>query len=238
MKLISLWAKQHLWAARLLLIIAQTVLVSTAFFVGAIFSNLSFISSDTIKSLGLFLFFVGLILYPIKQARFAFLRHCYRRQKRIDGILVFSSLLLFFSMGQQFIAEPVSVSTDVTQNNAWHAELVVHSRTTNVSPKSSKNAIRKQNRMKRKELRKKLKQTINNQKKELSWGEEALLVVLTLLLGCALVYGVLILSCSLACSGMEALAYIVAGVGVPLVITLAVLTIRRIFGKTKKMQEL
>ncbi len=224
--------------SRLLLIIAQTLLVSGAFLIGAIFSNLSLISSDSLKFIGLVLFFVGLISYPIKQARFAFFQHSYRRQKYMDGVLIFSSLLLFFSLGQQLMEQPSPTQIGAIQNNSWRAEFVVHSKATNISPKASKKALRKQSRLERKELRKKLKQTIKQQKKELSGVEEALLVVLTLLLGCLLLYGVAILSCSLACSGMDALAYIVLGGGGALVITLAVLAIRRIFGKNKKMQEL
>jgi len=238
MKLLSFWAKNNLYKARLLLILGQTLLVIIAFLMGAIFSSLPYFSPETFRFIGLSLFFIGLILYPIKNTRWTFLKHSYFRQKCMDGILIFSSLFLFFGLGQQLMEAPSPELIGATQTKSWKAELVVHSRTTNISPKASKKATRKQKRLERKQLRKSLKKTIKKHKKGLSTGVKVLLILLTLLLSSVLIYGLLFLSCSLVCSGMEVLAYIVLGGGSLSVVTLALLAIKRIIRKTKKETEL
>lgn len=235
---LSIWAKHHLYKARLLLIIGQMLLAIGAFLMGAILSSLPYFSAEAFKFIGLSLFFIGLILYPIKNTKWRLLHYSYLRQKCMDGLLIFSSLFLFFGMGQQLMKEPTTGLIGATQTQTWRAELVVHSRTTNISPKASKKITRKQMRLERKQLRRHFKKIIKQNKKELSEGMKALLIIGTLLLASFLLGLVAILSCSLACSGMDVLAVIAAGVGAPLVITLAVLAIRRISGKTTKMQEL
>ena len=181
MKLLSFWAKNNLYKARLLLIIGQTLLVIIAFLMGAIFSSLPY-SSETFRFIGLSLFFIGLILYPIKNTRWTFLKHSYFRQKCMDGILIFSSLFLFFGLGQQLMEVPSPELIGATQTKSWRVELVVHSRTTNISPKASKKATRKQKRLERKQLRKDLKKIIKQKKKGLTNLQKALLIIGTLLL--------------------------------------------------------
>jgi len=238
MKSLSIWAKQHLFQARLFLIFGQTLLVVVAFLMGAIFSSPPFFSSEILRFIGLSLFFMGLILYPIKHTRWTFLPHSYLRQKCIDGLLICSSLFLFFGMGQEFMEEQSPELIGVTQTKTWRAEFVVHSRTTNISPKASKKATRKQKRLERKQLRKDLKRLIKQKKEGLTNVQKALLIIGVLLLASFLGAVVAILSCNIACSGMEGMAYVVLFGGGALVTTLAVLAIRRIIGRGKKMKEL
>lgn len=235
---LSIWAKQHLYTARLLLVIGQTILAIGAFLMGALFSSIPYFSAEIFKYIGLSLFFIGLIFYPIKHTKWRFLQYSYFRQKCMDAILIFSSIFLFFGMGQQLMKAPTTGLIGATETKTWRAELVVHSRTTNVSPKASKKITRKQKRLERKQLRRHLKKVIKQNKKELSEGMKALLIIGTLLLASFLLSFLMYLSCSLACSGMDILAAITIGAGGPLVITLAVLAIRRVSGKTTKMQEL
>lgn len=238
MQSLSNWAKHHLYKARLLLIIGQMLLAIGAFMMGAIFSSLPYFSAEIFKFIGLSLFFIGLVFYPIKNTKWRFLQYSYLRQKGMDGLLIFSSLFLFFGMGQQLMKAPTTGRIGVTQTQTWRAELVVHSRTTNISPKASKKITRKQMRLERKQLRRHFKKMIKQNKKELSEGMKAFLIIGTLLLASLLLALVAVLSCSLACSGMDILAVITVGGGAPLIITLAVLAIRRVLGKTRKMQEL
>ena len=205
---------------------------------GAVFSDSPYFSIELFKLIGLSLFFVGLILYPLKHTRFAFLKHSYFRQKCMDGILIFSSLFFFCGLGQQLMEETSTERMGVIQTKAWRAELVVHSRPTNISPKASKKAIRKQNRLERKQLRKQLKNSIKKYKKELSPGAKTLLIIGTVLLGSILSLVLSVLSCSLICSGMDILGFILYGGGNLLIVALAIVAIRRILGKTKKIKEL
>ena len=125
-----------------------------------------------------------------------------------------------------------------TQTKVWRAEFVVHSKRTNVSPKANKKTLRKQKRLERKHLRKQLKNSIKKYKKDLSPAEKGLLLAGTLLLGSILLLLISAVSCNLVCSGMQTLAIIVYIGGGSLVVTLAIIAIRRIFGKTKKLKKL
>ncbi|MBN1791663.1 MAG: hypothetical protein JW830_14280 [Bacteroidales bacterium] len=76
----------------------------------------------------------------------------------------------------------------------------------------------------------------NPKKKGLSTGAKVLLTFLTVVAFCAAAYGIAAASCGLACSGLNALAVLVAVVGDILTIGLAYLALKAIFNpKNRKI---
>jgi hypothetical protein len=95
------------------------------------------------------------------------------------------------------------------------------------------------NMLKWKERKKLLKHQIREIKKanDPSKGEKVLLVILSILVALGLLYLVAALSCSIACSGSEAIALLVAIGGTAGVILLLIFVIRAIYGKRRKKKE-
>ena len=93
--------------------------------------------------------------------------------------------------------------------------------------------------LKWKERKKMLKEQVKEIKKanNLSNGEKALLVILSVLVAAGLLYLVAALSCSLSCSGSDAAAVLVGVGGIALVIFLLIIAFRAIYGRKKKKKK-
>ena len=243
MKKISFLAKNHKRPARLIIIVSFIVLNALGILTGILLADLNFSFSGTAMILFVSAFVVGVILYPSKSGKGVRLSPAthYVKQKSCDFILAASA----FCMITYFANRP---ETLFQQNPVLHAAVI----TNPALPKDSiaKNyklvnefnaAMKDENgkMLKWKERKKMLKEQVKEIKKanNLSNGEKALLVILSVLVAAGLLYLVAALSCSLSCSGSDAAAVLVGLGGIALVIFLLIIAFRAIYGRKKKKEK-
>jgi hypothetical protein len=242
MKKISIWAKNHKWPARIVIIVSYLLLTVIGFKTGNLLAELGIF----ISSIGLFVFasiyFCGFILYPSKEKRSGKkATSFYIRQKSCDLMLAASTFCMLVYIGNR----PEVLSQQYQSLNA----------TVITKPASTKDSISKNyksikdfntsmqdengNMLKWKERKKLLKQQVKEIKKanDLSKGEKTLLVILSALVAAGLLILVASASCSLSCNGSEGAAALVAIGGTAVVIILLVIVIRAINGKKKRKEK-
>jgi hypothetical protein len=186
----------------------------------------------------------GAILYPLKENRRSDKKPSsfYLKQKSCDLLLAASTFCMIVYIGNN----PESLFQQYSSLNAT----AVVTKPATLKDSSSKNyksisdfnksmEDENGNMLKWKERRKLLKQQVKEIKKanDPSKGEKVLLVILSILVALGLLYLIAALSCSIACSGSEAIALLVAIGGTVGVIFLLIFVIRAIYGKKRKKKE-
>jgi hypothetical protein len=231
MKKLSIWAKDHPWPARLIIVISHILLFILAWDLGLRTASLDiYLSSFVAKFLGV-LFCMACILYPIKGVTKGVFRHSYVRQKSADFVVLLTTFLMFTSVFNALFFSPVAVY--------WKAEpkvVQIVNKTTEVrenafpSMKDVKRAMKKYEKQIRKDMRaakKRFKQQQNDD------GVKILLTILVVV-GAIFLLGLIgSLSCTLSCNGQEGLAGVVFVLGLGGVITLVVITMKAIWKKKK-----
>lgn len=223
MKRLSLWGYENPNKTIAIIAILQTVLSAIAIYMGVWLFAQDVLVPTWVYYIGLSLFFLGLILYPIRRAAHPFWKMSYKRQKTMDAVLLVSYM---------FTAVAVA-------NNDAHLAW----RTPDAAPSATPVAVKWENteeaKWYKKDFRKKVKQRFKayvKAQKE-NGASDGLKFFGIFLLTLLLMAVITVLACSIACSGAEAIGLVVLIGGWALAIYLAVVLVRKVKGKRKAKYE-
>ncbi|MEO5582200.1 MAG: hypothetical protein ABIR66_05885 [Saprospiraceae bacterium] len=235
MKSISRWAAKHTLQSRIIIVLGHVLLVLLAISFGLETSMIDIkISSWMTKGLGN-LFFISYILYPWFKTDHGFFKYSYRRQKAHDFILVLSYFLSIVCGLNQLIAAVPSESEYMVE-----ARFIVYhhnpgkdaSKGTALDYKTKIKAFKKQLRVELLRLKRTLK--AKNDKGGVVIIK-ILLVLLSVVLALGLMYVIAALSCSVACSGSEGIAWVIIIVGWSAAIWLLIVALKAILRKRQNL---
>ncbi len=221
MKQLSYWAKVNPQRARFLIVLIYILINIIGLITGAL------LWASGIQLEEPFMFFLALtvvslyIIYPKKAA--------YCKRKIFHGLMAVCTFLIITVFGNQLhnpnpqlffvnTTQAVTHSTNGEQQN-------IHE-TTN---------IKKEKRLQKKEARSLWKKLAA--KDDRSKAAKIFLIVLTVIIALGLLYLLAALSCTIACSGAEALAVLVAVAGTFGIVFGAVRIIQHILGKERKKKK-
>jgi len=240
MQKISLWAKQHRWSARILIVVFFLMLTGLGLITGVLLRSLSITLPNQLFILLTLLLFIFFFIYPSrsKNKKVAGRRTFYWRQKSCDISLTAISFMMTVILANQpenFFNSNVSNATSLILPSLQPRDSVKQQyKTISDFQASMKDADGKT--LKWKERRKLLKVQINAIKaaNDLTDGQKTGLIILSVVIAVLLFFGVAALACSASCGGSDALAVVILVAGSALIIFLLIMAIRRILGKSKK----
>ena len=103
---LSLWARNHVWPARFLIVVAYLLLNLTGWLLGEQLALNGIYLSQTHFYFGTALVLLGYFAYPSKKEK-RVLQHFYRFQKSCDGLLVSGTFVLIICLSQpQSLPQP------------------------------------------------------------------------------------------------------------------------------------
>lgn len=231
---VSFWAKNHKWAARIIIIVSFILLGVSGTAAGLLLRSLEISVSFPVLLGFIVLYASGFLLYPVKRKSSGFYAF-YRRQKIGDLLMVFSTFMMIAGIANQ----PGHLTFHLPSfSPASAAESTLPKDSAYKQYKSGKEfaaAVRDENGnlLTWKERKKMLKEQVRAIKRDpdTSPAAKVALIFLCVLLALGLAYLVAALACSLSCSGMVGGAIVVAVLGAGLIIWLTVSLIRSILGK-------
>lgn len=241
MKKISYWAKAHVWPTRLLIIVIYILLNVIGIFCGKLLSELD-ITIPQLFFIAYIIFTIALFIwYPARKKVKQNVKSTvlYFRRKLFDLALGTVTFLMIIYAGNNwehlFIkSESVRASAiiHVSKDSAIFNHPVIKNfiatiKSADVSKLSTKEKLR---------LIKHQIKTIKHDK-DTSKADKTLLIILSIIIAVALLIGLAALSCSISCSGSEALAVIVALGGTFLIIFLLVRLIKYLKNPSVKKKE-
>ena len=215
MKAISFWAKNHLWLTRLgIVLILYPIINISGWILGSILQVEGFQFSYLTYYFLAFITVALVAFYSSRKSNTG--RYSYTRRKITDALLAFTTFCFALLTGNHFNSSfqniaPVHASEQIT--------------TSLIKPKPGK------------EKKKSFKKILKDLKKKYKQSSEAgkvLLIILTILVALGAVYLLAALSCSIACGGAEALAYVVFLLGLGGIIFGVVKIIQSIVRKRRK----
>jgi len=214
MKKISIWAKHHKWESRIIIVVMQILLGLIAWFLG---TNAPEFTADATKTL-IAIFSVLTVSIVLIYSHF---KKNYVYRKTFDVLLITVSFGFVFMFSNQNFQLPGSFANAAEITNRDTTSFSKHPLITSFKEKLMN---MDKSKLTKKEKRRIIKAQIRTIRHDnnLSNGEKVALVILTVLLGVALLFGVAALSCSISCSGSGALAALVAIFGVVGIIFLMV----------------
>ena len=232
MKQISYWAKKHIWQSRLLIILIYILLNIIGIFTGTLLNEVN-VFVPGIYFIACIIFTIALwIWYPHRQNANRSVKPSvlYTRRKLFDFSLGAVTFLMIIyagnNLGHLFIKSESAQASNIIRfskdtaiyNNPIIKNFITGIKSMDVSKLSQREKLRL------------IKDQIKaiKQDKENSKSAKILLITLSVIIALGLLYGLAALSCSISCSGSEALAIIVAIGGTVLIIFLLVRVIKRI----------
>lgn len=234
MRKLSLWARHHKKAARLIIISSFILLTVIGYYTGTWMSDLAISLPGTILFIALFSYIAGVIAYPQRPRRYKTLRSksFYVRQKMCDTGLAASTFLLIVYLANHpgtFIHSFVPANA-VSGNNLVLPKDSSAKTYKTIREFSASIRDKDGNLLKWKERKKLLKEQVRSIKKadNLSKGDKAGLIVLAVIVAIGLAALVGALACELSCNGSEGAALLVGIGGTALIIFLLLITIRAI----------
>ncbi len=231
MKPISIWAHQHKVAARFSIICIYILLNIIGLVTGDILHSMNVVLNPFFYLTAILIVFTGLIIYPSKRDKSKY-PNFYARHKLADCLLISATFLLIIYIGNSINANRIT-----NYNSTYAISSISH--TSNYSGNISKPGVNKNSfSVSRKDFRKKYKtilKELRKKYKESTKTEKTIYLVLAILAAGILIIYLGALSCSISCSGSEALALIVFFLGLGGIIFGLVKLIQRIMmGKPKK----
>lgn len=239
MKSISFWAKKHIWQSRLLIIIFWLLLNITGIFIGKQYAEINIHLPEYYCLLCIFFITVLCIIYPRQNSHTASPNKYFYR-KLCDTLLAgFTFIMIIYTGNNEkriferaqnsYAASIISLPGDTgLYNHPLMRDYLSKLRSSEIKSMSTH--------AKMKLIKRQLRSVRND--KEITKVTKALLIGLSVLAGFFLIIGVAALSCSLACSGSEGMAYVVAFGGTFLIIFFLVKLIKHISKmKIKDKQE-
>lgn len=219
MKQISYWARSHKTAARIILILLYIPLNIAGLVTGYLLQETgitltaNFIYTLCILVLAVYFF------YPAKAT--------YYKRKIFEGVIITCTYLMICFYGNQ-LSNPAQVFP--FSNSTQAVSYTINHRV--IQPVSNDPGKT----LTKKELRKELKQSLQ-QKKEMAKGWKIALIILSILVAAGVIYLFLVLGCSIACSGSEALAIVVVLLGSAATIFGLIKLINLIRGKKRRREK-
>jgi len=214
MKNLSLWAYQNRTKAILITILIHFILWWMYYFAGAFLYMEGVMLPMSLKYLASGIFLIALLFFPIKNAEKGIYKPTLFKKRFWYGMSILSVAIFTVLFGNHRAKILLNTSPAIeysTQNIALDIKK---------DSRKLRKEKRKQKRKFRKALRKNIRKAFKRMKKEkdqMHNGVAVLLGLLFIALAVALVYGLLLLSCSIACSGAEILAFFVFFFGLGLV---------------------
>jgi hypothetical protein len=240
MKKISYWAKNHIWQSRLLIILIYILLNVNGIFTGKLLSEVNVIIPEIYFIVCIIFTIVLCIFYPERNAKPVVSSSVfYVRRKLFDFCLGAVTFLMIIYAGNNWkhlfaksesaqASNIIHVPKDTAiYNNPLIKNFIAVIKSMDVNKLSQREKLR---------LIKDQIKTIKHDK-DTSNGSKALLITLSIIIALILLYGLAGLSCSLSCSGSEALAIIVAIGGTFLIIFFLIRIIKRITNSHVKKKE-
>ncbi|HUS01783.1 MAG TPA: hypothetical protein VMY77_08655 [Chitinophagaceae bacterium] len=237
MKKISGWARDHIWQARLIIVVIYILLNVIGIFTGKLLREVDVILPQGYL-IGCLIFTIALwTWYPDKNSKSV--SAPYVRRKLFDFSLAAVTYLMILFAGNNWdhlfinsesakASKIIRIPRDsVTTNNILIKDFITSIKNMDVSKLSQKEKIRL--------IKKQIKQV--KQDNNTSKSDKTLLIVLSVLVALILLYGLAALSCSISCGGSEALAIVVALAGTFLIIFFLVKIIKRINNPRPKNKE-
>ena len=225
MRKLSYWSRDHKQSARILIVFSYLILNVTGLFFGDLLHSIIGIFNSALILIPIILTIVGYIFYPNKKDKTAY-KNFYFTQKLNDGFLIIATFLFLVFTGNK-----------LNENRGWNQSASASSihypssknslknKTANTKPQSS-NSVSKNFKERLKTLRRALKKGTGT--------EKALAIFFVILVSGLALSMVAAASCSLTCSGSEALGTIVLILGIPAIIFGAVKLFQRMTRGLKK----
>lgn len=218
MKELSYWAKANPHRARLLIILIY-ILLNIA---GLIVGSLLWAAGIQLEETFMFMLAVTVVLlyvmYPKKAA--------YYKRKIFHGLMAVCTFLIITVFGNQLHRPNPQVFFINTTQAVTH---ITNSQQPNTHEPTT---IKKDKRLQKKDTRSLLKKLAA--KNDRSKAAKIFLIALTVIIALGLLYLLAVLSCTIACSGAEALAVLVALAGTFGIVFGAIRIIQHILGKERK----
>jgi hypothetical protein len=225
MRKLSYWAKVHPWCARLIIIfLIYPSLNITGWFFGDLLAqqniHISYYLGYLLSLICLFLYFI----YPFHGDRFRH-RSIFKYKRIIDVLLIATTACFIFMTGNNVLNGTVSQS--VTTAAASTNEL-------NTAKPGHRVKMKKQDR----NVIKRLVRSMRDRYRHTSPLGKALLIMVAILIFTMAFYALSAITCNIACSGSEGLAYVIFFLGLGGLIFLLVRFIQRVTkGPRSKMPE-
>lgn len=241
MKRISYWARNHKWPARIIIVLSFALLSGLGIITGHLLYELNVLLPFTAFGFFVLLYFSGFVYYPQQADRKRLpATRFYRRQKGSDLMLATAAFCLTVFLSNQYSAGK-SMFLTLQATTAPIPKLPKDSLAKTYKPIAAFSASMKDEKgktLKWHDRKKLLKEQVQGIKKadDLSKGEKAVLIILSVIVALGLLLLLSGLACSLSCNGADGAALLVGIGGAALIIFLLVITIRAINGKKKKLK--
>ena len=198
MKKISYWALLNSWKSQSILVLCHLMLAVVAIYGGVLLFAHHIVIPKAFFYGGEALFFILLVCYPIRRARYRFWKTNYVKQKVMDVGFVLSYLLMAVTLTN----ESAKIAWNDTSDTPTAGFIALRE---NVRPTVA--AAPKTNVLSKKVLRQQFKNWVKSMKVKGETGDlvgEAIIVMLLLIL---LTFALLALACTIACAGSLTLGF-------------------------------
>ena len=225
MKKIAYWALLNPWKSQSILVLCHLMLAVVAIYGGVLLFAHDILLPKALIYVGEALFFVLLIGYPVRRARYRFWKTNYVKQKAMDAGFVLSYLLMAVTLTN----ESAKIVWNDTSDTPTAGFIAMKE---NVRPTVA--AAPKANVLSKKAVRQQFKTWVMSMKANAANDDgSSLKIIGTLLLMLAGIFLVAIFSCSLICSEASALGYFLLFAGWGLILYFGIQGIRKILLKRK-----
>lgn len=223
MKQLSQWARRNVKLTWGIIILIHLLLAYVWMAIGIELFDQGIHVPSYVMQLGILLFLLAVLGYPMRRKQKGFFRYSYARQKILDGLLVvaFALMLIPHANHTANLPDTNSISEAVAKPIVLNEDVLKPDR-------AERKAFRQEIRSNRKQLRKSIRGTLKSLKQESSDGGGFILGLLTIIGAILLLLLVAALSCAVGCSGSGAGALLVLIGGIGLVIFLSILAFRGI----------
>ena len=230
MKQISYWAKNHVWQSRLLIILIYTMLNILGIFTGKMLNEINII----IPKLYFIIFTVSIIAlwiyYPERGNINSSIKPSYFFRKLFDFSLGAVTFLMIIYVGNKwqnlFIESNTATASFIVPHSKDSAIYNNHLIKNFITTINSNDVNKLTQRQKFRLLKDQIK--VIKKDKGTSKAGKTLLIILSVVIAIALLFGLAALSCNIACAGSEGLAWVIAIGGTFLIVFFLARIIKRI----------
>ena len=240
MKSISFWAKKHIWQSRLLIVVIYILLNGIGLSTGKLLNDINVTLPGLYFIVCVIITVILCIGYSSTNVMAARLFTRYFRRKFFDFALGLITFLMIIYSGNNYkilfinneAVNAFSIHHLSKDSTLYYNPLIQNFIASIKNMDVSKLSLKEKKRIIKHQIK-----TIKHDK-DISEGNKTLLIILSVIIALGLLFGLAGLSCSLSCSGSEALAIIVGIGGTFLIIFFLIRIIKRITNShVKKKKE-
>jgi hypothetical protein len=242
MRKLSIWARQHPWKARIIIILSHILLLLLALVTGKELSLSTIQLPAYLLYMFVILFITAAFFYPSEKEKKSLSRKIsYIKQKTCDFTLAAATFGMVVCISnealnpvQSFYPVAAGSITSLPPNDKPTAQEILAS----LKHRDKSTLTRSEKRILKQELKEQLKVYVNAKLKgNKSEGGDAGLIILAIVGALGLLYVVAVLACNLSCNGSEGAAVTLAVLGTAAVIFGLIMVIRAIVRKSRKKKE-